>query len=97
MSKANLARPLPQPADPDLPEGWVTCGLADIVSPSKQKVHPDDCPDIPYLSLEHIESGTGRILSQGVGSDVSSDPLPVNWSRFYGRILSAGWPERALG
>jgi type I restriction enzyme, S subunit len=55
-----------------LPEGWATALLGQIVSPSKEKVEPSDRPDAPYLSLEHIEPGTGRILGQGLASEVAS-------------------------
>lgn len=72
MSKAKPTQP-PTPApETDLPEGWAMATLGQLTSPSKEKVEPDDRPDAPYLSLEHIESGTGRILGQGVGSDVGS-------------------------
>ena len=67
-------------ADNGLPEGWQVTRLGDLVAPSKEKAEPAECPATPYLSLEHIESGTARILGRGVGSDVSStksvfDPL----------------------
>ncbi|MBX3424254.1 MAG: restriction endonuclease subunit S [Pirellulales bacterium] len=55
-----------------LPEGWGTFPLGQLVSPSKEKIEPSRCPDAPYLSLEHIESGTNRIESKGVASDVKS-------------------------
>jgi len=46
----------------DSREGWAMTTLAEIASPSKQKVEPGNCPSSRYLSLEHIESGTGQIL-----------------------------------
>lgn len=54
------------------PEGWRNVKLGDLVSPSKEKIEPAQCPDAPYLSLEHIESGTNRIVGQGRASDVKS-------------------------
>ena len=55
-----------------LPEGWAQCTLGSVVLPSKDKVDPATVPRSQYLSLEHIESNTGRILNQGRGSDVRS-------------------------
>ena len=55
-----------------LPEGWAQCTLRTLVLPSKDKIHPAAVPRSPYLSLEHIESNTGRILNHGRGSDVRS-------------------------
>jgi type I restriction enzyme S subunit len=55
-----------------IPEGWSTPRLADVSQPSSAKVEPSQCPEAPYLSLEHIESATGRIIQNGIGSDVHS-------------------------
>ncbi len=52
--------------DLDLPEGWASAKLLDIVSPSKEKVGSQTCPDAPYPSLGHPESGTNRILGHGL-------------------------------
>jgi len=46
--------------------------LGDITLPSKEKVEPSEMPDATYLSLEHIEADTGRILGCGKGVDVYS-------------------------
>jgi len=56
----------------DLPEGWVSTELGQLVSPSREKIEPQQCPTAPYLSLEHVESRTGRILGHGKASDVKS-------------------------
>ena len=56
----------------ELPEGWADATLAELVSPSSEKVEPEDRSDSPCLSLEHIESHTNRIIGQGTGADVSS-------------------------
>ncbi len=42
----------------NLCEGWMSVALSDIVFPEKEKVQPQACPDVPYLSLEHIEANT---------------------------------------
>ena len=59
-------------ANEELPEGWTIPALGDVASPSKEKVEPRDRPNVPYLSLEHIEAHTTRILGQGVSGDVKS-------------------------
>src|SRR5438445_3087587 len=56
----------------ELPEGWGSVSLGELVSPSKEKVEPAKRPDSPYLSLEHIESGTAKVVGQGKGADVTS-------------------------
>lgn len=55
-----------------LPEGWRLKPLKQVTRPSKVKVDPRQCPDRPYLSLEHIESETTKILGRGTASDVRS-------------------------
>ncbi len=59
-------------AEDNLPEGWTLGTLGDVISPSKAKVEPSKCPDAKYLSLEHIEQNTGRIVGYGKGHDVNS-------------------------
>lgn len=58
--------------DTELPEGWAACALGELVQPSSEKVEPNECPDAPYLSLEHIEPHMSTILGRGRGSDVNS-------------------------
>ncbi len=56
----------------ELPEGWVSVPLGNLIQPSKARVEPSDCADAHYLSLEHIESATGRVIGKGVGAEVAS-------------------------
>ncbi|MCZ7607037.1 MAG: restriction endonuclease subunit S [Planctomycetota bacterium] len=56
----------------DLPEGWESVELRRLIEPSKEKVEPEASPNARYLSLEHIEAQTGRILGRGIGGDVRS-------------------------
>ncbi len=56
----------------EAPEGWAIAKLGEVVRPSKERVEPSEVADSPYLSLEHIESGTCRILGHGRASDVKS-------------------------
>jgi type I restriction enzyme S subunit len=56
----------------ELPEGWALAKLGEITGPSAEKVDPSAAPNALYLSLEHIEPETGRILDHGKSSDASS-------------------------
>ena len=56
----------------ELPEGWAWSKLGELSSPSSNKVEPKETPNVRYLSLEHIEPHTGRILGHGRGADVNS-------------------------
>ncbi len=50
-----------------LPDGWRWVKLGDVVEQDKITLKPNDelCSRLPYLSLEHVESGTGRINPLG--------------------------------
>ena len=56
----------------NLPEGWATPSLLEVIRPITEKIEPHTRPDVPYLSLEHLESNTNRIIGHGVASDVKS-------------------------
>jgi type I restriction enzyme S subunit len=56
----------------ELPEGWAETTLREIVACSTKKVEPGEDDKAPYLSLEHIESNSCRILGHGRGADVKS-------------------------
>ena len=56
----------------ELPDGWVWTTLGEITEPSKEKVNPLEIKEVPYISLEHIEKDTGKLLGQGSSIDVRS-------------------------
>ncbi len=56
----------------ELPEGWRAARLDEVVQPSTEKVDPRSVPAARYIGLEHVESGTNRILGEGRGADVGS-------------------------
>ena len=56
----------------ELPEGWAMATLGDVVVPSTEKAEPEERPQASYLSLEHIEPDTCRIIACGRGADVTS-------------------------
>ena len=55
-----------------LPDGWAWTTLEEIIEPSKEKVNPLEIEEVPYISLEHIEKDTGKLLGHGRSSDVRS-------------------------
>ena len=71
----------------DLPKGWAWTTLGAIIKPSKEKVNPLEIKEIPYISLEHIEKDTGRLLGRGNSSDVRSSKTKFNCGDLlYGKL-----------
>lgn len=60
------------PTDSRLPDGWALVTLGEIVRPSSERIDPWEEQEAPYLSLEHVESHTNRIVGRGTGADVRS-------------------------
>jgi type I restriction enzyme S subunit len=58
--------------DETLPEGWSLTKLGVIATPSSTRAEPSQLRGVPYLSLEHIESNTTRIIGGGKSADVKS-------------------------
>jgi len=56
----------------ELPNGWVETILGEILTLSKEKVHPSLVPNKKYVGLEHIESESNQIIGNGVASDTKS-------------------------
>jgi type I restriction enzyme S subunit len=54
------------------PKGWISVKLREVVSPSGEKIEPSEANGAAYLSLEHVESHTTRIIGRGTASDVNS-------------------------
>jgi type I restriction enzyme S subunit len=59
-------------SDEELPEGWAATTIGEVAPASKEKVEPHEQPQAPYLSLEHVESNTLRIIGRGSATDVKS-------------------------
>ena len=71
----------------DLPDGWAWTTLGEIIKPSKEKVNPLEIKEIPYISLEHIEKGAGRLLGHGSCNDVRSSKTKFNCGDLlYGKL-----------
>ncbi len=56
----------------ELPQGWTETTLGVVTSPSSARTEPSQLKAVPYLSLEHIESNTARIIGSGQSTDVTS-------------------------
>ena len=71
----------------ELPDGWVWTTLGEIIEPSKEKVNPLVIEEVPYISLEHIEKDTGKLLGHGRSSDVRSSKTKFNGGDLlYGKL-----------
>ena len=71
----------------DLPDGWSWTTLGEIIEPSTEKVNPLEIEEIPYISLEHIEKDTGKLLGHGRSSDVRSSKTKFNrGDLLYGKL-----------
>ena len=71
----------------ELPDGWVWTTLGEIIEPSKEKVNPLVIEEVPYISLEHIEKDTGKLLGHGRSSDVRSSKTKFNCGDLlYGKL-----------
>src|SRR5665213_2810450 len=58
----------------EVPEGWHSGTIADLVSEVSVRIDPQALadPDTPYIGLEDIGQGTGRLLSIGRAGDANS-------------------------
>lgn len=58
--------------EPDLPSDWEIAPLGDLCQPRKAIVDPQDSDRLPYVGLEHLDSGALRISRWGDSGDVKS-------------------------
>jgi type I restriction enzyme S subunit len=61
----------------ELPNGWEWQKLINVSSIDNQTVAPKDSEEYNYISLEHIESNTGKIVNftKSVGSEIQSSKV----------------------
>jgi type I restriction enzyme, S subunit len=52
--------------------GWCKAQLGDVTELRNIKIEPAETPKANYVSLEHIESNTSRLVAAGSASDVKS-------------------------
>jgi len=55
-----------------LPDGWVWTTLGEVTEPSSEKANPKEIHRTHYIGLEHIDSGTGKLLGSGSSDEVRS-------------------------
>jgi len=60
------------PERSEVPEGWVSVPLGDVITSSKEKTEPSTNPSLIYIGLEHIESNACRIIGNGLAGDTKS-------------------------
>ena len=52
-----------------VPEGWVEVELGEVWRESRARARPDGIAQTDFIGLEHVESGTNRILAKGRSGD----------------------------
>jgi type I restriction enzyme, S subunit len=55
----------------EVPAGWVPSRLGAVASNVTEKWEPGEHPE-PYVGLEQVDQGTGRLLDIGVSDDLQS-------------------------
>jgi type I restriction enzyme, S subunit len=55
-----------------LPNNWLWTTLEEVVDTTRQRRHPHQNPDLPYIGLENIESETMRLVGTQAASDLKS-------------------------
>ena len=53
-------------------EDWRKVTFGDTAELVRDSIQPSECPDAPYVGLEHIGEGTLALTGHGVATDVSS-------------------------
>jgi hypothetical protein len=61
----------------EIPKEWVWTTIGEIFEPSKERVDPLEVQEIPYISLEHIEKDTGKLLGHGLSTEVRSTVIEI--------------------
>jgi len=71
----------------ELPPGWARTRLGGIAQPVRTSVNPADCPTLPYLGLEHVETISTKILNVASASLVRSTSFRFeSGSTLYARL-----------
>jgi len=63
---------MPLGEEKELKVGWEKTTLQEVTILRNEKVEPATIGSVPYISLEHIESETNKILDRGDSKDVKS-------------------------
>ena len=71
----------------DLPEGWATATLGELIEPRRIKADPQATPDAKFVGMEHVEAHTTRLLGTTVaGAMKSSANVFQRGDVLYGRL-----------
>ena len=62
----------------NLPNGWESVPLGDLVEPRSERIAPKSMPDAPFIGMEHVEPHTNQVLETVPASTMAS-----NAARFY--------------
>jgi len=54
------------------PDHWIQATLGDVVQPRATRVTPTPEDERPYLSMEHVEPGTTKVVGHGRAGDMTS-------------------------
>ncbi len=46
--------------------------IGEVIAPRREKAHPGDFPDLPYIGLEHVEPHAMRLLGHSLAGQMSS-------------------------
>lgn len=58
-----------------LPKGWVETTLGKIAEPSRERVLPEEAPELRYIGLEHIEPQTMKRLGHRFAREIRSSSV----------------------
>ncbi len=56
----------------ELPVGWSVATLADVAAPRGEKASPSSLEALPFIGLEDVEPGTGRVVSMQTTAGLKS-------------------------
>ena len=71
----------------DLPEGWATTTLGELIEPRRVKADPQATPNAKFVGMEHVEAHTTRLLGTTVaGAMKSSANAFQRGDVLYGRL-----------
>ena len=85
MTKTKPTQSPPEPAETDLPEGWATIALGEVVSSAKGKKPPDLLPErhaasVPYIDIRAFETGQYREFTATESAKLASEgSLLIVW------------------
>ena len=46
----------------EIPSGWKIAKMGDVCELRKETINPSNFPDMPYVGLEHIDSGDSHYI-----------------------------------